>query len=306
MKRTLLSAALLIPSFLGMPLLAQQEMVPTQVLVTVDGKSPAELPASAITVSVNDHKQPLTGWATLDPAKTQVAVLMDQGLRLSVGRELDTLRKFITSLPDGMEVMVGAMEHGAVRADQTFTTNHEAAAASVRIPQGLAGASASPYLCLSDFAKKWPEGSMSGAGAKARIVLMITNGVDPYNGSTSLMNQDSPYVEAAVRDAQRAGVAVYSIYYGDAGIGGAQASLSGQSYLSQIAEGTGGKLFYQGMRNPVSIEPFLQEFKQILSQSYIATFDAPADSRHDLARVKVSAKGAKVRAPEEVHPGNRE
>jgi hypothetical protein len=135
---------------------------------------------------------------------------------------------------------------------------------------------------------------------------MITNGVDPYNGSTSIMNQDSPYVGAAVTNAQRAGVAVYSIYWGGAGIGGAQANLSGQSYLEQMAEGTGGRLFYQGTRNPVSIKPFLDEFTKLLGQMYIASFDAPADSRRDLVRIKLSGPGIKVQAPEAVQPGNRE
>ena len=65
---------------------------------------------------------------------------------------------------------------------------------------------------------------------------MITNGVDPYNGSTSVMNQDSPYVDAAVADAQRAGVAVYAIYFGDAGIRGASADNSGQNYLAQLTQ----------------------------------------------------------------------
>ena len=80
---------------------------------------------------------------------------------------------------------------------------------------------------------------------------MLTNGVDPYNGSTALVNQDSPYVEAAQADAQRAGVAVYSIAYGDAGMRGGSASFSGQSYLQQVADATGGRSFYQGTGNPV-------------------------------------------------------
>ena len=86
--------------------------------------------------------------------------------------------------------------------------------------------SASPYFCLSEFAKNWPGtpvearrnpealdamGPAAAGTRKARFVLMITNGVDPYNGSTSILNQDSPYVATAVRDAQRAGAAVYSI-----------------------------------------------------------------------------------------------
>ena len=298
--------ALILMSFAGVPSPAQQEVVSTQVLVTAESKRPAEIAVSAVTVKVDNRNQPVKAWAPLDPAKTQVAVLMDQGLRLSVGRELDTLRDFVKSLPEGLEVMVGAMQYGSVRAEQTFTTDHNAAAASLRLPVGSPAVSGSPYLCLSDFVQKWPESSAGGMGQKARIVLMITNGVDPYNGSTSVMNQDSPYVKTAVRDAQRAGVAVYSIYYGDAGFRGSQASLSGQGYLAQVADATGGSLFYQGSRSPVSMEPFLEQFKGDLAQSYVATFDVPSDRKHDLVRVKVSAEGAKVRAPEAVRPGNRE
>jgi hypothetical protein len=288
--------------------LAQQEgPVPTQVLAAVEGKSGGDVNPAALTLSVNDHKQPLTAWTAIDPAKTQVAVLMDSGLRMSVGRELDTLRSFIRSLPDGVEVMVGSMQYGSVHADQPFTTRHEAAASTIHLPLGLPGASASPYLCLSDFVKKWPESSSQSGEHKARIVLMISNGVDPYNGSTSIMNQDSPYVQAAVTDAQRAGVAVYSIYYGDAGMGGGRASLSGQSYLMQVAQGTGGTSFYEGTRSPVSMAPFLDDFKKMLGETYVATFNAPSPRHdHDLVRIKLSGSGVKVHAPEAVRPGNQE
>ena len=278
----------------------------TQALVTVEGKANRGVNLAALTLSVNDHKQPLTNFKPIEPARTQVAVLLDSGLRVSVGRELDNLRSFLRSLPDGVEVMVGSMQFGSVRADQPFTTDHAAAAQAIHLPQGLPGGSASPYLCLSDFVKNWPEGARGGEQSKARVILMISNGVDPYNGSTSIMNQDSPYVAAAVADAQRAGVAVYSIYYGDAGIGGPQANLSGQSYLEQLGHGTGGRLFYEGTRNPVSIQPFLDEFTKLLGHMYVATFDAPADSRRDLVRIKLSGSGMKVHAPEAVRPGNRE
>ena len=306
MNRTLLSAAVLLTTIAGVPCQAQQETVPTQALVTLEGKKLAEITDAAVTVSVDGRKQPVKAWVPLAPASTQVAVLIDQGLRLSVGRELDTLRRFVKNLPAGVEVMIGTMEFGSVRSSQGFTTEHEAAASTLRLPQGSAGVSGSPYICLSDFAGKWPESSSGGSGSRARIVLMITNGVDPYNGSTSVLNQDSPYVSAAVHAAQRAGVSVYSIYYGDAGYRGEQASLSGQSYLLQVAEATGGKLFYQGTRSPVSMEPFLREFTRDLMQSYVVTFDAPGDGKHDLVRLKVSVAGMKVRAPDAVRPGNRE
>ncbi|HEX3570805.1 MAG TPA: hypothetical protein VHU44_08275 [Acidobacteriaceae bacterium] len=299
--------AVLLASVAAVPMYAQQEgAVPTQALVTLEGKSGGDVNLAALTLSVNEHKQPLTNFKPIDPAKTQVALLMDSGLRVSVGRELDELRSFVRSLPDGVEVMVGSMQYGSVRADQPFTTNHDAAAQALHLPQGMAGGSASPYLCLSDFVKKWPEGGQTGDQSKSRLVLMITNGVDPYNGSTSLMNQDSPYVAAAVTDAQRAGVAVYSIYYGDAGIRGGRASMSGQSYLSQVAEGTGGRLFYEGMGSPVSMKPFFDQFRKILGETYIASFNAPVHGHDDLVRIKVSGSGVKAHAPEAVRPGNRE
>lgn len=289
--------------------------VPTQVLVNVDAKSTPPASASALTVSVNDHKEPLTAWEQVMPANAQVAVLIDSGLRESVGRELDTLRKFIGGLPPGVEVLVGFMQYGHVVSDQPFTANHELAATSIRLPEGLPGMSASPYLCLSDFVKKWPD-AKSGAGdgevilpkRKARFVLMISNGVDPYNGSTSMTNQDSPYVNAAMKDAQRAGVAVYSIYYGDAGIRGQSADDSGQSYLTQVTQGTGGVNFWQGLGNPVSLAPFLGQFSRAIAETYVATFNAPMGNnpQHDLVRVKFSSEKTKLHAPDEVRAGNQE
>lgn len=282
--------------------------VPTQVLVNVDAKSTPPSSASAITVSVNDHKEPLTAWTQVLPANAQVALLIDDGLRESVGREIDNLRTFIRTLPPGVEIMVGFMQYGHVTSDQPFTTDHALAASTIHLPEGVPGASASPYLCLSDFVKHWPSESGGSAGHKARFVLMITNGVDPYNGSTSIMNQGSPYVDAAVTDAQRAGVAVYAIYFGDAGIRGGSADNSGQNYLQQLTQATGGVNFWEGLGSPVSTAPFLKMFQGAIAETYIATFTAVAgkDPQRDIVRVKFSAPKTKLHAPEAVRPGNQE
>ena len=282
----------------------------TQTLVNVDPKS-APPAASALTITVGSRKEALDSWVPVVPAGAQIALLIDDGLRESVGRELNTLRAFVGKLPPGIEVLVGYMQNGRVIEAQPFTTDHAAAAASLHLPEGMRGASASPYFCLSDFVKKWPAGTgdpnaiRSSASHKARFVLMITNGVDPYNGSTNIMNQDSPYVETAISDAQRAGVAVYSIYYADAGIRGGQASFSGQSYLAQLAQGTGGVNYYEGSGNPVSMSPFLAEFQTAVAETYVATFAVPAGK--DMVRLKVTSQPkAKLRAPDEVRPGNQE
>jgi hypothetical protein len=192
-------------------------------------------------MKVNGKEEPLTGWSPIPPNGVQIALLIDDGLRESVGRELPALKSFVNGLPPGTQIFIGYMRNGTVVAAQPFTTDHAAAAANFRLPLGSAGVSASPYFCLSEFVKHWPTDTRNGA----RFVMMITNGVDPYNGSTSVMNQDSPYVQEAITDAQRAGVSVSSIYYADAGFRGGRGSFSGQSYLSQTGDDTGGRAYYQ-------------------------------------------------------------
>jgi hypothetical protein len=279
--------------------------VPTQVLVNLDAKSKPPASPSAITVSVNDHKEALTDWHPIVPANAQVAVLIDSGLRETVGRELNNLRAFFEGLPPGVEAQVGFMQFGHVVSSQPFTADHALAASAVRLPEGTPGMSASPYICLSDFVKSWPGDSSEH---KARFVLMITNGVDPYNGSTSVMNQSSPYVDSAVSDAQRAGVVVYALYFGDSGMRGASVNNSGQNYLSQLTQSTGGVSLWEGMGNPVSMAPFLSRFQSAVAETYVATFNAPAgkNPERDLVRVKFSAAKTKLHSPDAVRPGNQE
>jgi hypothetical protein len=325
MKRHLTSALLLVSAFaLGLAAHAQVEgPVPTQALVAVDTNSTAPITAESLKVTVNDHPQPLTAWTRLQPANAQVALLIDGGLRQSFGREIDNLGNFVRTLSPGVEVLVGYMQYGHVATAQNFTADHELAASTLRLPEGMAEMSASPYICISDFVKNWPG---PAAAHKARFILTITNGVDPYNGSTSIMNQGSPYVDDAIKQAQRAGVAVYAIYFADAGIVGGMADNSGQNYLSQMTHATGGISYWEGVGNPVSTRPFLQQFQHSIAESYIATFNAPAmgNDPGGLANVKFDVvkppkppkskiKGPKVpavkttlHAPEKVRPGNVE
>jgi hypothetical protein len=296
----LLAITLLAPTILS----AQQEgPVPTQAIVTVDSKHPSKLTVQTTKLKVNGHETELASLTQIPSNGVQVALLIDDGLRSSVGRQIGDLKSFITGLPAGTEIFVGYMQNGRVVSAQGFTTDHAAAAQNLRIPLGSPGASASPYFCLSDFVQKWPS---SESAPKARFVMMLTNGVDPYNGSVDPTNQSSTYVDNAVRDAQRAGVPVYSIYYGDAGYRGQNASFSGQSYLAQVAEGTGGRAYFQGSGNPVSLTPFLTQFTKSIAESYVATFNAIARSNNlvDL-RISTNLSGTKLRAPQRVRPGTR-
>jgi hypothetical protein len=289
---------------------AQEGLAPTQILVTVDSKTPVVPTPDTLKLSLNNKPVPITSFQPLAPNGTQIAILIDDGLRVSVGSQLGDLKKSVANLPPGTEVMIGYMQNGEVKTAQPFTTDLAAASANFRLPFGSPGMSASPYFCLSDFVKRWQGEEAAPERAKARFVLMITNGVDPYNGSTSILNQNSPNVEAAVEDAQRAGVAVYSIYYGDAGFRRGRGSFSGQSYLEQLGQGTGGSSLYMGSMSPVSLAPYLTEFQHDISETYVATFQADAGNgrKPELLRVKVSTSTPKLklRAPEEVRAGNIE
>jgi hypothetical protein len=276
--------------------------VPTTALITVESKNGVALNPSMMKLQVNRHDAPITSVTPVTPAAAQVAILIDDGLRFTFGSQISYFAEFINQLPAGTKVMLGYMQNGTVRASSGFTADHAAVAKQLRIPMSMAGVDASPYFCLSEFVKHWPSNEPG-----ARFVLLITNGIDPYNGRPSIMNQDSPYVQTAQEDAERAGVAVYSIYYGQSSQRGGNGSFSGQSYLQQVAEATGGQSFYQGTITPPSLSPYLKQFNKAISESYTVSFNvmAGAGKRDALTQIRLTSSqpGVKVHGPQNVHPG---
>jgi hypothetical protein len=286
------------------PMFAQAPVegpVPTTALVMVQSKSGAPLDPASLKLQINRHDAPITSVTQVAPPAAQVAILIDDGLRFTFASNIKEFTDFINGLPAGTKVLVGYMQNGEVRAAGGFSDNHAAVAAQLRIPMSAAGVDASPYFCLSEFVKHWPSNQPG-----ARFVLMITNGVDPYNGRPSVMNQDSPYVQTAQEDAQRAGVAVYSIYFPESGLRGGRGSFSGQSYLAQVAEATGGDSFNQGTITPPSLGPYLNQFGKAIAESYMVSFNVNASGKKDtLTQIKLSSSqpGVKIHAPQNVHPG---
>jgi hypothetical protein len=303
-RKFLVSALLAGVSAVALPVFAQEVPVegpvPTTALITFSAKKGITPDPSMLKLQVDRHDSPITSVTPVIPSGAQVAILIDDGLRSSFGNQVQEFAKFITGLPSGTKVLVGYMQNGTVRTQGGFSTNHEAVADQLRITNSIGGIDASPYFCLSEFVKHWPSNEPG-----SRFVLMVTNGVDPYNGRPSVLNQDSPYVQTAQEDAQRAGVAVYSIYYGNAGMRGG--AISGQNYLAQVAEATGGQSFYQGTITPPSLAPYLNEFGQAIAESYSVNFlvSSAREKRDSLTQIKLttSQKGVKVNAPANVHAG---
>ena len=221
----------------------------------------------------------------------EVALLIDDGLRANFGSQIQDIERFVnTTASPQVSLGIGYMRNGHADFPAGFSTDPEQELKAIRLTISAAGIDGSPYFCLQDLIKHWP----TNTGAP-RVVLMITNGIDRYNGSVRPDNQDSPYVSAAVTDAQRAGIPVYSIYYGGREVNANLPSFSGQSYLSQVAEGTGGDSFNGGTINPVSLEPYFRQFNRALQESYLVTFQAGSRKLERL-KVSTSVSGVKLRS----------
>jgi hypothetical protein len=307
-RRIQIAAALALLGAVGLPVVAraqQEGPLPTTATITIESKHGEQLNPSMLNLQVNRHPAVINSVTPIDKAAPQVAILIDDGLRASFGNQIEDIKAFLNALPGGTKVAVGYMQNGSIRmATDGFVTDRSSAANALRITVSTPGISASPYFCLSDFVKKWPSDQPG-----ARIVLMLTNGVDPYNGRPSIENQDSPYVQEAQEDAQRAGVAVYSIYYADSGFAfrGGRGSFSGQSYLQQVGDATGGQSFNLGTITPPSIRPYLDQFTKALAESYVVSFQADTAKEKtdtlDSLKLTTTQPGVKIHAPQAVHPG---
>ncbi len=258
-----------------------------RLVVRAEAKDSAAAPslrASDLTVELNGKKVDVTRVQPLsrqNGAPVEVALLIDDGLRSNFGTQIRDIEQFVqTTAGPQVALGVGYMRNGRAEFPAGFSTEPEQEIKAIRLPISAGGVSGSPYFCLQDLVKHWPTNTNA-----ARVVLMITNGIDYYNGSVSPLNQDSPYVQSAMEDAQRAGVPVYSIYYGRREVNATLPSFSGQSYLSQVAEGTGGELFNSGQINPPSLTPYFTQFNRDLRESYVVSF---MTGSRKLERVKVS------------------
>ena len=293
----------------GLPLFAQPSGVSAQTVVTVMPKKGNDsLTVSRENIQVTaDHKQgTVTDWIPLRGERSglELVLLIDDSSRSSIGTQLESMRNFINHLPEGTQVGVAYMQNGQARFIQNLTPDRRLAAQALRLPLALAGANASPYFSLSDLAKHWPSANPDNR----REVLMITDGIEPYDGRR--YDPDDPYVQASIEDSQKAGLIVYSIYYGGAGGFGRSrfATFGGQNYLDQVSSATGGKAFYIGLGNPVAFDPFLDELHTRLMNQYELEFMAQPGHKPNLQalKVKTDLRGAEISAPQQVFVGGAE
>ena len=261
----------------GSQVSAAQDVLNAHTVVTVNTKSAEAVtivPQQNMSVLSGRKLQQVTGWVPLrgQRAGLQLVVLLDDASRGNLGLQLNDLKTFITALPPDAEVAVGYMRNGVPNLVAGLSKDHTQAAKGLRLPSGSSGVNGSPWFCLTELIKHWP----GGASNVRREVIMVTDGVDRYSGAR--YDPENPYVQTALTEAQKDGVIVYSIYYKGVGRLDQNASVvdGGQNYLTQVSAATGGKVYLEGLGNPVSFAPFLSDIQRKLQNQYELSFEATA------------------------------
>ena len=289
----------------GALLLSRGQEAPTaRAIVTASSKSAEDtttVSRQSISVYTNRKVQDVAGWVPLRGERSglQLVVLLDDASTGNLGLQLNDIKTFLTGLPPTTQVAIGYMRNGSANLVQSFTPDHAKAANALRLPTGTSGINGSPYFCLSGLVKHWP----SGDSNVRREVIMVTDGVDRYSGGR--FDPEDPYVQAATSDAQKAGVIVYSIYYRGAGRFDRNALVTdgGQNYLTQVSGSTGGKVYLEGLGNPVSFAPFLSDIQRKLQNQYELTFVSTAKPGLQSIRVKTSQPNTTLLWPSRVPVG---
>jgi len=285
---------------------AQEKDGQGQAIVTIlpkhDGEAAFSASARDLKLKVNGKEATIGKFVALNGAQNPVelVVLIDGSARTSLARQLDDIAHFLNTLPPNTKAAVAYMQNGAAVFAGPLSDDHAQVVKELHIPGGGVGSNASPYFCLSDLAKRWP----SQDRAARREVVMITDGVDEYNPR---FDPEDPYVQAAMNDATRAGVVVYSIYWrGQGRLSGTNyENNAGQNLLLEVTQATGGKSFWEGVGNPVSFQPYLDELAKRLKNQYELSFSIPYNGKSQVETMKLNFKspGADVSSPQQVFVG---
>lgn len=303
MKNRIVAISMIAGALLMTALAFSQSTGQGRAVVTIlskqHGESPASVSQQAVSIKVNGKESTITSWTPLrgPEARLELVILIDSAARSSLGSQFSEIEHFINGLPPNTKAAIAYMWNGRAVFAGPLTADHAAVLRALHLPGGSPGSSASPYFCLSDLAKNWPSGDR---GAR-REVVMVTDGVDNYERR---FDPEDPYVEAAINDSVRAGLVVYSIYWLNQGLADSTmyANNAGQSLLMEVTEATGGENLWNGIGNPVSMQPFFEKIARRLENQYELGFSARLDGKPaaETLKVKVGGSGVEVTAPKQV------
>lgn len=226
--------------------------------------------AGDIIVEEDDDKQTILSIRSVRNTSLSLAVLIQDDLTGNINLQLKQIKNFIRNLPEGSRVMVAYLRGGKTDVRQKFTTDLEAAADSIRIVIGSpAVAPRSPYDGVKEMLKRF-----DALPTGRRAILLVSDGLDLSNGTSSLSPTSSLDLDQAILQAQRKGVAIYSFYSTTqfTQSGNSRLVLNAQSSLNKISKETGGRAFFQGTFTPISFEPFFKDLGLLLNRQFALTY----------------------------------
>ena len=244
------------------------------------GKYIDDLTADQFTVVDEDNPQHLGGF---EPQTSDVSCALLLDTTGSMGEALPSLKnaalKLIGDLRRADSVAVYSFNE-SVSEMQTLTTDKAAAERAVLRAQAMGNTALYDALTRVSL-------DLTGLGGK-KVIVVFTDGKD---------NASSVTAESVVNRAKAAGVPVYTIAEGDAVI---DPALLAQ--LAGISKATGGEAFV--IRSPAEIGRVFEKVSEDLAHGYLLSFPPPpaANNGWHPIEVRVSAKGAKVRAREGYFP----
>ena len=274
--------------------------VPVTTVVTVLGPKftpPPAISKDDILVREGQSRKDITDWvpAQGDKAGLELAILVDDADRRDIGKQFDDLANFIKSLPKSTSVGIFYANNNTISAASQFGPDHEGAAKSLRLPLG-SGVGSSIFQSLMAMISGWP---VSGT---RREILVLADGFDRLRHE-----RYSPDVDTTVQKAQQAGIIIHAIFVNASGRAGRLQTGKniGQGNLNTLADGTGGRAFFQGFSTPISFEPFLTQLDMVLRNQYFLTWatNRSRSAKGDLRGFKVTSerKDIEITAPQKVY-----
>ena len=293
---TLMAAS---PGFAQKHTLQGQGRAIVTVVPSAKNANAGQISAQNLKVKVNGKDSAVTSFNQLQEnnSPVELVLLLDAGARASLGTQFSDIQAFVKEMPPNTKMAIAYMQQGRAAFSSQLSSNAADVLKGLHLSTGIPGENASPYFCLSDLAKNWPSHDRTAR----REVLMITDGVDNYERR---FDPDDPYVQTAIKDSVRAGLVVYSIYWRNTGRinnTGYQTN-AGQNLLLEVTQATGGNSYWQGLGNPVSLQPLLQDLHRRLNNQYEVSFTAPSNGKPEVESLKVDlhVPSAKVAAPQQV------
>ena len=268
------------------------------VTVRLEGDEPRgeEFRTVELTVLEDGERQEILATrSAADRAPLYLSVLVQDDLVPAVSTEISTLAAFIRRLPEGSHVLVGYMRTGSIQIRQKFTPDRERAARSLRIPVGAPTAGPyNPYVAINEALKRYQS---QPVGRRAMIV--VSDGLDVSRGLDSSRPGQSVDLQRAIDEAQRRGVAIYTIFAPTFGSDTNRLLAgNGLSSLARLSEETGGRAFNQLTSAPVSFEPYVRQIESRLARQIALTYlSTHADKGYHKIKIETAISEVEIDHP---------